>query len=184
MKINYENTMKIMLQGEENLARIINEIFDGFPKSLKDKINLGRACGNARKDGKYWDFEDNGEEFTLSIGKQGTTCKDIISVYLKGVSTDMIKSWPRHEGEKLIGYITFHLYNPQNRKEKPIQANYDFTVKRIEKMLVMEIKSNANASFEDVAKRLEENGLSEIHSNIIDSHYVVDLNKILKDKKR
>lgn len=184
MKIKYENTIQMMLQGEENLAKAINEVFESFPKVLKEKINFGRECGSASKGNKYWDFEDNGNEFTLSIGKLGSSCKDTVSVYLTSVSNDMLKGWPRDEGEKMIGYITFFLYNQENRREKPLQVNYDFIAKRIEKRIVMEIKSNVNASFEDVAKKLEENGLSEIHSNIIDAHYVIDTNKILGDKKR
>lgn len=184
MKVNYENTIQMMLQGEENLSKVINEIFNSFPKSLKDKVNLGRACGSAAKENKYWDFEDNGEEFTLSMGKQQySTCKDTVSLYLKGISNDTLKTWSRHDGEKLIGYITFYLYNRENRKEKPLQVNYDFIVKKIEKKLIMQIKSNVNASFENVANRLEENGLSEIHSNVIDSHYIIDTTRIL-DKKR
>lgn len=184
MKKTYENTIAMMTQGDQMLAELLSKYISEFPDLLVSKIEKRKKDGIVFKDNKRWMFEDNENELSISVGKNDASCKDIMSLLITSTTDERLKSWPKFEGERLIGSITFYLYNPNNRKEKPLRASYDFYAKRIEKSIVMTISTNVNASFKENAERLEEYGLSEIHHNIINNHYVLDVDRILRSESR
>ena len=184
MKRDYNNTLEIIYQTDPDLANIIRGFVEGFPSILNDKINAGRKKGTACKDSKQWNYEENGNQFMVSLGKKSSSYKDYMSLYLKGIPCDMLKNWPRFEGEKLIGYVTLYLYEEKGHRGTPLQVTYNFYAKKVEKSVLVTTTTNVNGAFKDNAERLALYGLSEIHEKIGQGYYKIDTDKILKDNKR
>lgn len=182
MKLKYKNALGIMCQGEQGLAKVIQKFVDEFPEAFQRKINLGRENGITSKEGKRWEFEEEGNEFSASLGSSKNPSKDYVSLWLKGISNDDMTCWPRFEGERLIGYITMYLY-PTEGRGKPLIVSYDFYVKKVEKNVVMTISTNVNSEDKDNADRLEAYGLSEIHQNVLNGFYKIDTKQILADNR-
>ena len=185
MRKEYKNTIQVMSQGDEGLAKVIKAFVDSFPKSLNDKLEAHKKRGITTTEEKRWVFEEHGNELSVSLGKNNSTSsKDYMNMFVVGISDEQLKHWPKYEGEKMIGFVTIYLYNENNKREKPLQLSYDFYVRRVEKKLVMSISTNFNAAYKENAERLEAYGLSDIHNNIINSYYVIDTEKILQNNNR
>ena len=184
MKKNYSNALHMMTQSDEELSKIINDFVNGIPKVIQNKINSNKTNGKNTKDDKVWVFEDVGDGFSVTVGKPGVSCKDIMSLYLTGITDEQLKCWPRDEGEKLIGYFTMYLYNKEKPKEKPLRLSYDFIARRIEKNIIMSVTTNVNVALDNNHETMDSYGLTHIHERIVNSHYVIDANKILQSKCR
>lgn len=185
MRKEYKNTIQVMSQGDEGLAKLMQSFVNGFPKLFKDKLEAHKKRGIASTEDKRWVFEEHGNELSISMGKNNSSSsKDYMNMFVVGISDEQLRHWPKHEGEKMIGYVTLYLYNENNKREKPLQLSYDFYVRRVEKKLVMNISTNFNAAYKENAERLENYGLSDIHNNIINSYYVIDTEKILQNNSR
>ena len=68
MKKNYENSLEMILQGDDMFSAIIKRFIDSFPESLNNKINNHNKKGTAIRDNKKWTYEDNGGAFSVSLG--------------------------------------------------------------------------------------------------------------------
>lgn len=184
MRKDYENSLKMMMQGDEDLAVIIKNFVDRFPPSLVKKINESKRKGIVISEDRRWIFEDNGKEFSISLGGSGNSNKDYMSMYLASTPDEKLKNWPKFEGEKLVGYITIYMQDKSKRGSKPIRVTYDFYARRIEKKLLMNVTTNLNASFKDNEEMLQYYGLSGIHQRVTNGYYEVDTSKIVKSDKR
>ena len=181
MKKYYKNSLDMMLQGDDMLASIIKNFVDEFPESFKNKINNHNKKGTAIRDDKKWVYEDNGGSFSVSLGDTSNSCKDYMNLYLKSMTDEFIKEWPRFDSEKLVGYITLYLYGTRSQKEKPLQVNYDFHVTKLDNKLFMTISTNVNGSIKDNAEKIERYGLKEIHERVaLGRYYPIDTTEILK----
>jgi len=184
MKCNYEYALGMMKQGNQEMAEIITKFFDSIPEDLAKKIHLGKEKGTARKESKSWIYEDDGTELAISVGEAKNANKDYMGLLLAGVTKNELEQWPRFQGDKLIGYLSIYLYG-NNQKERPRQVVYEYYARRVDKKIIMHIKTNINASYKDTANKLEKLGLSEMHQKIINEYYEIDVDKILnKDNKR
>ena len=185
MKKRYENTLQLMCQGNEDLSKIINDFVDNFPEAIKSKIKDRKQKGIAVSDDKRWVFIEGKNDFSVSVGKNSSSSsKDYMNLYLTGIDDERLKLWPRFEGEKLVGYVTIYLYDDENKRAKPLQLNYDFYVKRIDKDLYVTVTSRFNSVYKENARLLEKYGLTEIHNSILQGYYKVDVKKILGSEGR
>ena len=105
-----------------------------------------------------------------------------MNLYLTAVSTEDMSVWPRFEGERLIGYVTFYLY-PTEGKGKPTQAKYEFYAKKVDKDVVVTIFPSAHSEIKEVAERLERYGLSGIHQRVLNGKFKVDTKGILNKNR-
>lgn len=182
MKKCYDNSLKIMFQGEEMLTMIIKTFIKEFPDAINSKIENYSKKGIAKKDDKRWSFIDTGKAFSISLGDTSTSCKDFMNLYVSSLSDEKIAGWPRFETEKLIGYITLYLYDDKNRKEKPLQLNYDYHLRKVDKKFYMSITTNVNGYLKDNAEKIERYGLKEVHENVVNSGpYQIDVTEILNN---
>ncbi len=182
MKLKYKNALGIMYQGEPTLTKVIQKFVDEFPEAFQRKINLGRENGITSKEGKRYEFEESGNEFSVSLGSSTNCSKEYINLWLKGISNDDMTCWPRFEGERLIGYITMYLY-PTEGRGKPLIVSYDYYVKKIDKKVMLTITTNVNSENKDNGDRLEAYGLLGVQQDVINGYYQVDTNQILADNR-
>lgn len=183
MKQKYNNAYEMMSKCDESLSKYIKEFVEKFPQALSRKIELGNETGIVVKNEKRWEFQDNGHEFSVSVGHPKNDNKDYMSVLFGTVTNDDLSCWPRFESERSIGYITFYLYDMESKRKLPIQARYDFVVKKVNGKVMMFVITNINAAYKEVAEKLDAYGLREMHENVIQRSYVIDTKAIL-DKNR
>jgi hypothetical protein len=69
MKINYENTINIMSQGNEMIEVLLDSILKNLPPVVVDKINHGATEGDGFKKKHKWEYKDNGECFHLFVSE-------------------------------------------------------------------------------------------------------------------
>jgi len=182
MRLRYENALGIMCNCDEELSGLINQFVDNFPESLVKKIDSRRENGTTIKEDKRWEFADNGREFSLSMGDAKKFSKDYMNLYLTAVSSEDMALWPRFDGERLIGYITFFLY-PKEGREKPTQATYEFYAKKVEKDVIVKILPSANSEIKEVGERLKNYGLDGIQQRVLNRKYKVNTKEILENNR-
>lgn len=179
MKRSYENTLKVIYQGDPDLAELIRGYIEKFPKAISDKMAAYKPKGVAIEDGKRWSYEDSDSKLSISLEKANDSHKEHMILYLTSIIDEKLRCWPRFEGEKLIGYITLFLYDETNQKSKPAQVNYDFYVRRVGKKLMMNVTTNFNGHLKDNRALLEKYGMAEMHENVVAGYYEIDTSKIL-----
>ena len=184
MRIYYNNTLEMMYQCNEELANLISKFVKSFPDALTKKIDDRKNKGIVTKDGKRWEFEDNGKEFSISVGKDTNSSKDYMSLFLSTVTDNNLEHWARFEGERLIGYVTLYLYDEKNPRAKALPVMYDFYAKRIDDKIFVEISTNVSSANRDNAARLEQYGILDMHRNIIEGHYEIDAKSILAKRNK
>ena len=114
MKINYENAINIMSQGNEELRSLIDNVFKNLPPVIIDKINHGITEGEGFKKKHKWEYKDNGEYFHLFITESNELYpKDCLALTLSSLPKRKLQDWPDNEGEKNIGSLTIYLYNKE-----------------------------------------------------------------------
>lgn len=187
MKMEYENSLQMMFCGDEGLKEIIQKFIGSFPESFKKKIDAKKEKGIVLHNGKRWVFEDLGDELCISVGSESNPNKDYMSLYLKGISNENMRLWPRFDGEKLIGFVVVYMHNKENQKDKPMQVNYDYYAKRngdLDKIVYMNITTRFNSHFKGNEERLEEYGLNDIHKRVGNRPYKIDTKAIVENRIR
>ena len=185
MRYDYDNALKMMLQGDEDLAKLIQTFIAEFPERLTSKIEARKKHGIVIEGKKRWVYEETPASFNISVGKAADTCKDYMSLHLKSVTQEKLKNWPKYVGEELIGYFTIYLYDKEKPKKTPMRTSYDFLCKRVEKDIFMRITTNVTRVVKEEAELLEKYGLNEIQEGIINNNYKIDIEKVLsKGDKR
>ena len=178
MRLRYENALSMMCECDEELGGLIRRFVESFPEALKKKIEARREEGVATNGEKRWEFVDDGRDFSVSVGDSKNYNKDYMNLYLTSVSTEDMSLWPRFDGDRLIGYVTFYMY-PVEGRGKPTQDKFEFYAKRVDKDVVITIIPSAHSEVKEVAERLERYGIAEIHQRILNGKFKVDTKALL-----
>lgn len=184
MKINYENTLKIMEQSNEEFSRFIKTIFESIPKRLLIQINAGKEEGKALKGGFTWEFQDDGKEFTLIVNKNDSSLRPYMEITLNANSKKKLLSWKEEDGEQSLASVIVYLYKKEASKYNMLKVNYDFNIRVRKNDLVVNVETKTNTYIKENEDILEHNGITEMHRKTVGETYTVDVKKITGEERK
>jgi hypothetical protein len=147
---------------------------------LERNIETGEVSSHKKR----WMFYDDGVGLSLSVGTCGSAPKDFMSIYLEKTGDIKLRNWPKYDGDKLIGGVTFYLYNSDRKDSTPILAVYDFYAKRVEDKLGVTVVSNMRGNPKLNAELLQSYGLKELSERICLTRSFVNIDNLINNSKR
>ena len=185
MKSVYEHALGIMAQGDETLAEKIKEFMESLPKSFKSKLDRYLSDGAVEKEKVRYEFHDGGDEISITIGSAVNANKDYLNLSLAKVTVPDLMCWPRFDGERQIGSFSVFMYADSNPRTKPVRVTYEYTVKRVDKKVLLSISTPKFLSFKEENKALlEKYGLTEAHEHAKGRAFEIDTQSILNKNIR
>lgn len=183
MKVNYEHTLKMMMDSDNDLSNMVKKIIESIPKRLLKDIDAGVKDGETHKNGFSWDYQDYGTEFHLNIDKGGLIPKEYAALRFKAFNKKELLEWSMLEDDKLIGTLTLYLYKPELKK-KVLRINYNFNLKVVDYKYIIKVTTDINTYIQLYDEILEYNGLKDMHRNNIGLRYTVDIKDIVGEERK
>lgn len=184
--LEYRNTLNIMLQGDKELAGLIEEFFQQMPTRAKNKVfSRGRSVENTTG----YATEENGQKYIWQVyrGPDGrawinkrekrrdSVQHEKITMEFISLTSWQILNWPR-EMKKEIGCVKLYVYKGQDNF---YCVELNFVVEKIGDKLVMKIENDKINSGADYEEYLKNNGCYDIVKNCAGSKYIIDVSRIV-----
>ena len=186
LNTNYDMTLNILLDTNEELADKIKTFVSNIPAPLLKKIQKIEKEGRSAKGNNMWVYYEDGKSMSISVGDKNNYNKDYMSLSLCRLDKNNVRELGISRGEEYLGYVVFYL-NGQKRKEKPYQLTYNFYLKKIKNTYCVIIQSERNTYMSDFSALIESNGLTPVAESIANSTGVYPINvmdKIMKSSIR
>ena len=175
----YDVALAMMLQGEEGVSKRIQQFVDKMPEKLMKKIKSGKDEATCNDEGKRWEFYDSGDSLSIVVGSVNNESKDYMAIHLRSVEDSAINKLLPFFGEVQVGFVTFYLYNPDNKRQKPIQLTFDAVVRKGRQNHLISFNTRMNPFISENKEIIEKNGFVDLfEEQIAKGASVIDMSKV------
>ena len=175
----YDVALSMMLQGEEGISKRIQQFMDKMPEKLIKKIKSGKEEATCSNEGKRWDVYDDGDGLSIAVGSVNNLNKDYMTIHLRKIEDRKVNELLPCFGEIPVGSVTFYLYNPDNKRQKPLQITFDAVIRRTNDRFYISFATRTNPFISENKDVIEKNGFMDLfEEQIRKGTSVVDMTKV------
>ncbi len=166
----YNLSLKIIRGANKKLAERIISFISDIPENLKSLIEQCKKSGGAIRGDERWNFVDNGEELTITLGKRNNDNVDYMSLYINRTREGDLQRLDRYVDKKIVGYVAFYVYDdPDKKRARTKQLIYEYNVIKRDKDYCCYIKGNVDMDNKKNVEILEKNGYLEFARDVYDN---------------
>jgi len=159
----YDNTLNLILAGDELIKEKILKLIEKMPKEFKENVGHSRSKLELVENNTIWNLFNDGEDLSIFVCDKKNKNRDYISLSLHKIDESKIRLM-RSSDFEYIGFVTFFLDNDHRKKQ--IQLTYDCYIEKYGRDYFVRFKSRINTTSEQYKDLIEKRGYTELTQGI------------------